>query len=76
VLKAAHERQMRLPLDLAVMGFDDLDTADHIGLTTICQSLDESGRVAVELLLARLAEPERPAQHVRLPLTVIERETA
>lgn len=76
VLKAARQREMRLPTDLGVIGFDDLDTADHLGLTTISQSLDESGRVAVELLLARLAEPERPAQHVRLPLTVIERETA
>ncbi len=76
VLKAARERGLRIPGDLAVIGFDDLDTADHIGLTTICQSLDESGRVAVELLLARLADPDRAVQHVRLPLAVIERETA
>ncbi len=76
VLKAARERGLRIPGDLAVIGFDDLDTADHIGLTTICQSLDESGRVAVELLLARLADPDRAVHHVRLPLSVIERDTA
>ena len=76
VLKAARECGMRVPHDIAVIGFDDLDMADYVGLTTICQSLDESGRVAVELLLARLADPTRPIQHVRLPLRVIERETA
>ncbi len=76
VLKAAREQGVRVPGDLAILGFDDLDAADMIGLTTIRQSLDESGRVAVELLLARLADSKRPVQHIRLPLTVIERETA
>jgi LacI family transcriptional regulator len=76
VLKAARERGVRVPDDLAVIGFDDLDIAGYIGLTTIRQHLDESGRVAVELLLSRLADPSRAIQHIQLPLTLIERETA
>ncbi len=76
VLKAAHDRGLRVPDQLAVIGFDDIDTANYIGLTTIRQQLEESGRVAVELLLARLADRSRAVQHVRLPLNVIERETA
>lgn len=75
VLKAARERGLNVPHDLAVIGFDDLEIADYIGLTTISQSLDESGRIAIELLLARLADPSRSVQHVRLPLKVIVRET-
>jgi LacI family transcriptional regulator len=50
--------------------------AEYIGLTTIRQQLVESGRVAVELLLARLADRSRPIQHVKLPLTIVQRETA
>jgi LacI family transcriptional regulator len=50
--------------------------ADYIGLTTVRQPLEESGRVAVELLLARLADHARQVQHVRLPLTIVRRETA
>lgn len=76
VLKAAREHHLKVPDEIAVLGFDDLDIADHMGLTTIRQSLDESGRVAVELLLARLAEPARPIQHVRLGLTIVQRESA
>jgi LacI family transcriptional regulator len=76
VVKAGRERGLRTPEDVAVMGFDDLEIADFIGLTTISQSLDESGRVAVELLLARVLEPERPVQQVSLELRVVERETA
>lgn len=76
VLKAARERGMHTPEQLAVIGFDDVDIADYIGLTTITQSLDESGRVAVDLLMARLADENRPIQHVRLPMQVIKRQTA
>ena len=84
VLKAARERGVSVPRDVAVIGFDDVEIADYIGLTplkgvlgtTIRQQLEESGRVAVELLLARLADRSRPVQHVKLPLTLVQRETA
>ena len=75
VLKAVREAGLRVPEDMAVLGFDDLDIADYVGLSTIGQSLDESGRVGTELLLSRLAEPTRPVQHVRFPLQVIQRST-
>ncbi len=76
VLRAARERGLTAPGDLAIVGFDDVEVAAYVGLTTIRQPLEESGRVAVELLLARLADPARPSQRVQLPLTLIRRETA
>lgn len=76
VLKAVRERGLSVPGELAVIGFDDVDIADYIGLTTVRQPLQESGRVAVDLLLARLADPSRPPQRIRLPLTLVRRETA
>ncbi len=76
VLKAAREMGLKIPDDLAVIGFDDLDMADYVGLTTVRQHLDDSGRIAVELLLSRLTNPSHPVQHVKLPLAIIERETA
>lgn len=75
VLKAARQLGIRVPQDLAVIGFDDLDMAEYADLTTIRQHLDESGRLAIEILLSHLADPSRPAQHVRIPLSIIERET-
>jgi LacI family transcriptional regulator len=58
-----------------VIGFDDVENADYTGLTTVRQPLEESGRVAADLLLARLADDSRPVQHVRLPLTIVQCET-
>ena len=75
VLQAARERGIAVPQELAVVGFDDIDVADYIGLTTIRQPLEESGRVAVDLLLSRLADPARPAQDVWLPLALVKRQT-
>jgi LacI family transcriptional regulator len=76
VLKAARDRGLAVPGDLAVIGFDDLDVAGYLGLTTIHHPLAESGRIAVELLLERLSDPSRTVRSVRLPLSVVERETA
>ncbi|HNP71803.1 MAG TPA: LacI family DNA-binding transcriptional regulator [Kouleothrix sp.] len=76
VLKAARERGLAVPSELAVIGFDDVEVADYIGLTTVRQPLEESGRVAVELLLARLADRARPVQRVTLQLEIVRRETA
>jgi len=76
VIKIAKQIGMKIPDDLAVIGFDDLDLADYVDLTTVSQHLDESGSVAVEILLDSIEEPSQPPQHVTLPLSIIERTTA
>ncbi|HUG34820.1 MAG TPA: LacI family DNA-binding transcriptional regulator [Anaerolineales bacterium] len=75
IMKVARSLNLRVPEDLAVIGFDDIDLAEYMDLTTIRQNLDESGRLAVEILLARIAESNRNLQHFNLPLTLIERLT-
>jgi LacI family transcriptional regulator len=75
VLQAARQMKIKVPEDLAVIGFDDIDVAEHVDLTTVRQHLDESGRLAAEILLARINEPNRPLQHINLPLNLIERLT-
>ncbi len=76
VISAARERGLSVPGDLAVMGFDDISISDFIGLTTIRQQLKESGRLAVELLLAQIAEEEHPARKIDLQFTLMQRATA
>jgi DNA-binding LacI/PurR family transcriptional regulator len=55
VLEAARILGIRVPEDLSVVGFDDVEIAAHIGLTTVRQPLFESGRRGAELLLQMLA---------------------
>lgn len=75
VIKAARQLGIKVPDELAIIGFDDLDMSEFEDLTTIRQHLDESGRLAIEILLSHIADSTRPVQHVYLPLTVVERLT-
>jgi LacI family transcriptional regulator len=75
VMKVARQLKRKIPDDLAIVGFDDIDVAEHVDLTTVRQHLDESGRLAAEMLLARAKEPNRPLQHTTLPLELMERLT-
>ena len=75
VLKAAHQLNVGVPEQLAIIGFDDLDLAELFDLTTISQHLDESGRLAVEILVAQRESSSQLPRHVKLPLSLIERKT-
>jgi len=75
VIRATRQLGIRVPDQLAIIGFDDLDMAEFEELTTIRQHLDESGRLAIEILLLHIADYSRPVQHVYLPLNIVERLT-
>ena len=76
IMKVSRQLGIKIPEQLAIVGFDDIDVAELVDLTTVRQHLDESGKLAVEILLARLADPSRPLQHMHLPLSLVERLTA
>jgi LacI family transcriptional regulator, galactose operon repressor len=73
VIKAAREMNLKICEDIAVIGFDDIDLADYMGITTINQSLDQSGQSAVELLMEQIKEPFGSVKHISYQLKVIER---
>lgn len=76
VLKAANQLNVKVPEELAVIGFDDLDMAEYTDLTTISQHLDESGSLAVEILMTQIESSSQLPRHITIPLTLIERKTA
>jgi LacI family transcriptional regulator len=76
IMKVARKLNLNIPEELAVVGFDDIDVAEHVDLTTVRQQLDESGRLAAEMILSRIDHPTRSLQHINLPLTLIERLTS
>lgn len=67
-LEAIHAHGLRIPDEIAVVGFDDMAWATSLQppLTAVAQPTYEMGAAAARLLLARLAQPERPAEHLVL----------
>jgi len=76
VLEALRERGLGVPGDVAIVGYDDIEVAEHLELTTIRQPLYESGLRGVELLLDTLEQPGKTPVAVQLPVTLIERRSS
>jgi LacI family transcriptional regulator len=75
VLEAARDVGLRVPEDLSVVGFDDVEIASYAGLTTVRQPLFESGRRGAELLLGAMAGEQPAVQTETLPLELVVRGT-
>ena len=75
VLQAARELGLRIPSDLALVGFDDLDWTTLVDppLTVVSQPVVELGRTAGERLLARIHGDTSPPRRVRLHTQLIVR---
>ncbi len=65
-IRAFREAKLRVPEDVSVVGFDDIQSAayQNPGLTTVRQPLREMGRIAAETLLQRIQQSGSSAQRV------------
>ncbi len=48
VMEAMHEHSLSVPDDMALVGFDDVQAARYLGLTTVRSPMHEMGRIASE----------------------------
>ncbi len=78
-LHAFSKLRVNIPRDVAISGFDDFEMADIFkpGITVVQQPAQELGRVAAELLFARLAAKDvsAPGKRIVLPVEHIIRES-
>jgi len=74
-LEAAKALGIAVPGELSVVGFDDIDVAGYVGLTTVRQPLFESGQRGAKLLLDALAQRSVAPLLELLPLELVVRGT-
>lgn len=76
-VEAVHELGLRVPEDVAVVGFDDLPTAARSKppLTTVHQPIRERGAAAAQLLLEQIEGQEPTPKHLVLPTRLVVRQS-
>jgi GntR family transcriptional regulator, arabinose operon transcriptional repressor len=71
VLEAAEQVGLRIPDELGVVGFDNLDCAVANNLTTVAQQPYEIGSEAARLLLQRIRGDNEVSKQIQLPTKLI-----
>ena len=78
LMRAFHERGIRIPQDVSVVGFDDIDEAEYVWppLTTVRQRFDIIGSLCVQTLLEQI-ERGREAQPMQVvPVELVVRDSS
>jgi LacI family transcriptional regulator len=71
-LEAARELGVRVPEDIAMVSFDDIELARHAQLSTMRQPMHEMGGLALEKLRARMKNPAaQPTMTTFLPELIV-----
>ena len=77
-IRALHDAGLRVPADVAVAGFDDIEDGHYFipTLTTVAPDKADLARVAVDLLASRVAggDPDPPHEET-VPHRLITRES-
>ena len=74
-IQAIREAGLRVPEDISVIGFDDVQLSRYAGLTTIRQHLQQGGYLGMQLLLDMLMTPDHVVPRQLPPLELVVRGT-
>lgn len=77
LINGLHEAGLRVPEDVSVIGFDDVEYAKmcYPGLTTIRQNIMEKGRQSARLMIEAVQDHSLPRAEWIIPMELIERGT-
>lgn len=76
VYKALWDSGLRVPNDVSVAGFDDVQAASmNPGLTSAHVFVEQVGRQLAQMLMNRIARPDLAAQRQTVPTQLVKRES-
>lgn len=76
-MKYLKEKCYKIPQDVSIVGFDNIELSQYIEppLTTVTQNKMEMCKIAFEILLRKIENPEKDFEQVVIPPKLIERKT-
>jgi len=75
VLEAAKDLNINVPDNLSVMGYDGIEVAELLELSTVQQPMRQLGELGVSKLIELMKNPQQLPELIRLNTTLIERRT-
>jgi LacI family transcriptional regulator len=77
LMSEAIECGLKIPDDLAILGFDDQPLAELLNpkLTTIKQPVEEMGQKSIEIIIELLKSPDFEFQICELPIELVVRQS-
>jgi DNA-binding LacI/PurR family transcriptional regulator len=75
-IEATRRRGLRVPEDVAFIGYSDLELARYLHLTSVRQDPKGLGRRAAERLIERIAAPDIPPARITLPTSLTVRHSS
>ncbi|MDM5157516.1 LacI family DNA-binding transcriptional regulator [Bacillus sp. DX1.1] len=75
IVTEAQKQGVRIPEDVAIIGCDDQEVADILGITTIAHSSKAVGTKAFEMLYEKINEEKMDVKNIELLPQLIERKT-
>ncbi|QFT90409.1 HTH-type transcriptional repressor PurR [Bacillus sp. THAF10] len=76
-IKAIKSHGLSVPDDISVIGFDDIEIAQHVSpaLTTIKQDMDQLGSTAADMLIDQINEKSKLSKAITIPVQLMIRES-
>lgn len=74
-MKAIRARGMRIPEDISVIGFDDHELAQYVGLTTVSQPPQFLGQIAAAATISTITNPDTEIKHLSVTTSLVLRQT-
>lgn len=71
------EEGKSIPDDYSIMGFDNIEMTEFMSpkLTTVSQPIKKIGKVAAQIVMSRVADPDLPIRHEKLNVELMIRES-
>lgn len=74
-IKAVQEQGLNIPEDIAIIGFDDIELAQYMGLSTVRQPMYEMGKLAVHVLMRKISGETSPVFKKRFETNLVIRDS-
>jgi len=72
-MKAIQAASLKIPEEVSIIGFDDIELAGYLALTTMQQPMYEMGILAIERMMAKIEGQQVRPRHIRLETRLVKR---